>query len=244
MKKIGRPAPLGDQVYGALQADIEEGRLKPGDKLPIEPQLALEFGVSRTVIREAISRLRNDGLVTAKQGSGVFVAAGPANQAFRMSARQSEDRTSLREIYELRLGVEVEAAALAARRRVPEDCTRIARALGEIEATKAGPDFGVAADAAFHRAIALASGNSKIVSFQRYLSVFLLESIAAARGNTRQTHPAAVDEVMAEHEAIFRAIQAVEPEAARVAMRAHLNNAQGRLGLLEPVNDQQMRRLR
>jgi GntR family transcriptional repressor for pyruvate dehydrogenase complex len=244
MKKIGRAAPLGDQVYGALHADIEEGRLQPGERLPIEPQLALAFGVSRTVIREAISRLRNDGLVTAKQGSGVFVAEGPFNQAFRLPARKAEDRASIREIYELRLGVEVEAAALAARRRVPEDCTRIAKALAAIEATKLGPDLGVAADAQFHRAIALATGNSKIAAFQQYLSVFLLESIAAARANTLQTQPATVNEVTGEHAAIFRAIEAGDAEAARGAMRTHLNNAQERLGLQEAVVDQQMRRLR
>ena len=76
MRTIGRAAPLADQVFGALQAEIVDGRLKAGERLPIEPQLAASFGVSRTVIREAVSRLRNDGLVTTKQGSGIYVADG------------------------------------------------------------------------------------------------------------------------------------------------------------------------
>jgi len=229
---LGRAAPLADQVFGALQGDIADGRLKPGEKLPIEQQMALDFGVSRTVVREAVSRLRSDGLVTVKQGSGVFVANAPFAQAFRMPAEASSDRAAIREIYELRLGVEVEAAALAAARRVPDDMMRIKRALGAIEATKTGPDFGVEADAEFHRAIALATGNSKIAAFQRYLAVFLLRSITAARANTLKA--GAVDEVMGEHAAICAAIEAGDAKAARAAMRAHLKNAQARLGVAEP----------
>jgi DNA-binding FadR family transcriptional regulator len=244
VKQIGRAAPLADQVFGALQADIAERRLKPGEKLPIEQQMALTFGVSRAVVREAVARLRSDGLVTVRQGSGVFVATGPANQAFRMRAEAADNKMAIREIYELRLGVEVEAAALAALRRAPEDMMRIKRALAAIEATKSGPDFGVEADAEFHRAIALATGNSKIAAFQRYLSVFLLQSIAAARANTREVLPGAVDEVMGEHQAISAAIEAGDAQGARAAMRAHLANAQGRLGLVVAEYEQQMRRLR
>ncbi len=244
MKTIERAAPLADQVFGALQADIAEGRLKPGEKLPIEQQLALTFGVSRAVVREAVARLRSDGLVTVRQGAGVFVAAGPGNRAFRLPAEAAENKTSIREIYELRLGVEVEAAALAAARRAPDDLARIRRALTAIEATKGGPDFGVEADAEFHRAIALATGNSKIASFQRYLSVFLVQSIAAARANTRAALPGAVDEVTAEHAAICAAIEAGDAPGARTAMRAHLTNAQGRLGLVTAEHAQQVRRLR
>jgi DNA-binding FadR family transcriptional regulator len=244
MKKIGRAAPLADQVFSALHADITEGRLKAGEKLPIEPQLALVFGVSRTVIREAVARLRNDGLVVSKQGAGVFVAELPINQAFRMAPNSLENAETIREIFELRLGIEVEAAGLAARRRVPNDVGRIQRALNAIEATKAGPDFGVEADAEFHRAVALASGNSKISSFQRYLSVFLVQSITAARANTLRTSAGMVDEVIGEHETIFAAIKAMDEDAARAAMRAHLFSAQSRLGLLVPVGAWQMQRLR
>jgi DNA-binding FadR family transcriptional regulator len=232
MRKIGRAAPLADQVYGALHADITEGRLKAGEKLPIEPQMALVFGVSRTVIREAVSRLRNDGLVVSKQGAGVYVAALPINPAFRMAPSGLENAESIREIFELRLGIEVEAAGLAARRRVPEDLARIERALAAIGATKSGPDLGVEADADFHRAIALATGNSKISSFQRYLSVFLLQSITAARTNTVKVAPASVEDVVGEHEAIFTAIRLMDEDVARRGMRTHLMNAQARLGLL------------
>jgi DNA-binding FadR family transcriptional regulator len=244
LRKIGRAAPLADQVFGALQADIAEGRLRPGEKLPIEPQLALVFGVSRTVIREALSRLRNDGLVTAKQGSGVYVAETPFNQAFRMTPQAVANAESIREIFELRLGIEVEAAALAARRRAPEDLVRIEKALAAIETTKSGADFGVEADASFHRAIAMASGNSKIASFQRYLSVFLVESISVARSNTLKLQPGMVDEVVREHEAILVAVHGMDQELARTAMRTHLTNAQARLGLKASDLEQQMRRLR
>jgi DNA-binding FadR family transcriptional regulator len=244
LKRIGRAAPLADQVYGALHADIVEGRLKAGEKLPIEPQLALAFGVSRTVIREAVGRLRNDGLVVSKQGAGVFVAARPINQAFRMAPNAMDNAESIREIFELRLGIEVEAAGLAALRRVPDQLVRIEKALLAIEATKRGPDFGVEADAEFHRAIALASGNSKIASFQRYLSVFLVQSITAARMHTLKTAPGMVDEVVGEHATILAALKLMDQEMARAAMRTHLVNAQSRLGLVTSEFAQQMRRLK
>jgi GntR family transcriptional repressor for pyruvate dehydrogenase complex len=243
VRTIGRAAPLADQVFGALQADIAEGRLKAGERLPIEPELAASFGVSRTVIREAVSRLRNDGLVTAKQGSGVYVAEGPVNRIFRMAPNSLENAATIREIFELRLGIEVEAAAHAAKRRTPEQLQILQKALKAIDATKAAADFGVEADVNFHRAVALACGNSRIAAFQNYLSVFLVQSIAAARRNTAKS-PGMVSEVMQEHTAIFAAIKAGDAAAAGEAMRTHLVNAQGRLGLL--VNDwsQNARRLR
>lgn len=244
-QKIGRAAPLGDQVFAAVQADILEGRLKPGERLPTEPALSASFGVSRTVIREAISRLRNDGLVTAKQGAGVFVSEITMNRTFRLPAQSLENTTALREIFELRLGVEVEAAALAAKRRSHDELTRIVRAFEKMESTKAGADFGVNADVEFHRLIALATGNSKLASFQRYLSVFLEQSITAARANTLRTHPGQVNDVMGEHRAIFEAIKAQLPDQAREAMRGHLLSAQSRLGLREvPDFAHNMKRLR
>jgi len=231
--KIGRPAPLADQVYGALAGDVLEGRLVAGARLPTEAELAVRFGVSRTVIREAMARLRNDGLVQSRQGAGVFVAERGADRTFRFGGEAVVNAGHIREIFELRLGIEVEAAALAARRRTPTDVQVMSRALLEMKATAEGPDLGVAADAAFHRALALASGNSKIAAFQKYLAGFLEEGIFAAREHTRRTHPGMAGEVMDEHVAILQAVKAEDGEAARGAMRAHLVNAQGRLGLLE-----------
>jgi len=230
--KVGRPAPLADQVYGALQADIFEHRLAAGERLPIEAALAEKFGVSRTVIREAMARLRNDGLVQARQGAGVFVAERPVERTFRLGGQAAENAENIREIFELRLGIEVEAAALAALRRVPNDVQSMEKALSAMAATSDGPDLGVAADAQFHRAVALACGNAKIAAFQGYLAVFLVQGITAARENTRRTHPGMEDEVMREHQAILAAVKAGDAEAARAAMRGHLVNAQGRLGLL------------
>jgi GntR family transcriptional repressor for pyruvate dehydrogenase complex len=243
MRTIGRAAPLADQVFGALQAEIVDGRLKAGERLPIEPQLAASFGVSRTVIREAVSRLRNDGLVTTKQGSGIYVADGPVNRIFRMAPNSLENAETIREIFELRLGIEVEAAAHAAKRRTPENLQSLQKALKAIDATKAGADFGVEADVNFHRAVAAACGNAKIAAFQNYLSVFLVQSIAAARKNTAKS-PGMVAEVVQEHAAILAAIRQGDAAAAGGAMRTHLLNAQGRLGLLVSETAQTMRRLR
>ncbi|MFE0757428.1 FadR/GntR family transcriptional regulator [Inquilinus sp. NPDC058860] len=239
-RRLGRPAPLAERVVKALQEDVETGRLAAGDRLPTEPGLAASFGVSRTVIREAVSRLRADGILVSRQGAGVFVSDAPLQRSFRIRDEEVTSGPAPREIFELRLCLEVEGAALAAVRRTDADLEALAHWLEEMDRTKHGADFGVAADIEFHRTVAAASGNGKVADFQRYLSVLLRQSVSVARGNTLK-QPALVDRVIDEHRRIHRAIAGESAAAAREAMRRHLLAAARRLGLLDEAEAARLR---
>ncbi len=230
-RRISRPGRLSDGVVAALANDIHSGVVKPGDRLPTEMQLAEMFGVSRTVIREAISRLKADNLVISRQGLGVFVTSaidGP--RTFRIGADNTELPRTLRDVFELRMGVEMEAAGLAALRRTRPDIKALERALKTMETTRHGPDIGVAADVEFHRRIAQASKNLQIPRFLGFLENFLTEAIRTARANSARFE-GLTDLVQDEHRAIFEAIAAGNRERAQDAMRHHLESAQKRLGL-------------
>ncbi|MDR6759093.1 DNA-binding FadR family transcriptional regulator [Mycoplana sp. BE70] len=229
-RPIVRPVRLSDQVIESLRNDIESGRSAPGSRLPTEKELTESFNVSRTVIREAISRLQTDGLVLAKQGSGIYVAdPTEVARSFRLGVEDSEQKTSIREIYELRIGVESEAAALAAVRRTKTDLTLLERALKALASAK-NFDGGVDADITFHRLIAQLSKNSAILRFQEFLAAMLGEAIKVARGNSAR-HSGLAEKVLDEHVRIFEAIAAGDAEEARRAARHHLVNAQERLNL-------------
>lgn len=233
-RRIGRPLSLADQVVAALQEDIEIGRFVAGGRLPTEPELAASFGVSRTVIREAVSRLKADGVVVSRQGAGVFVSDAPLQRSFRIRDAEVGSGVALREIFELRLCLEVEGAGLAAIRRSQADLVALRHWLEEMDRTKLGQDIGVAADIEFHRAIAAASGNGKVAEFQRYLSLLLNQSVTIARTNTLTRRGSApVDGVVGEHRDIYHAIDAGSAAEARSAMRRHLLLAAMRLGVIE-----------
>ena len=124
---------LADQVADALAAEVREGRFGEGDRLPTEAVLAAQFGVSRTVVREAVSRLKSLGLVDSRQGSGVYVrAAGVEPLRFEMPHMAS--REAVIQMAELRRALEAEVAALAAERRSPDDLRRIREAIDALQA--------------------------------------------------------------------------------------------------------------
>ena len=125
-------AHLTDTVAKRLLAEIQEGRAQPGDKLPTETALAERFGVSRTVIREAVSRLRQDGIVEARQGSGVFVTGATGNRALRIDAAELRSLDAVLHIVELRRALETEIAAQAAARASKRDMAAIDAALAAI----------------------------------------------------------------------------------------------------------------
>ena len=130
-----RPARnLTEEVVARIAEEIRKGRLAPGARLPTEQELMKAMGVSRTVVREAVAALRADGLVTTRQGSGAFVAADASRVPFRIDPDGLSSIGDVLEVMELRLAVEIEAAALAAERIAPERLAPIGRALRAIEA--------------------------------------------------------------------------------------------------------------
>ncbi|MEV4178018.1 FadR/GntR family transcriptional regulator [Nonomuraea sp. NPDC049709] len=218
---------LADRVEGELRRAIGDGTWQPGDLMPAEGDLAGRYEVSRTVVREAISRLRAAGLVETRRGRGSFVLARPAAQDFTHSmgtVRSLDDRLHL---LELRRGIEVEAAALAAARATPAALAAVDAALRRMATVRGSASDAVEADFAFHRAIAVATGN------RFYLD--LLDTLGAAaitRPYAGTEHdPGHLDQVLGEHRKIRDQISAGDPLGAAAAMRTHLDASRTRLTL-------------
>lgn len=240
VSSIPRAPRLSDEVARRLGDAIRAGGFEPGQRLPSEKELAQRFRVSRMVIREAMSRLKSDELVETRQGLGAFVKADPGKGLFRLGAAATS-QGSLRHIFQLRTVVEGAAAALAATHARPDDLEAMTGAIADLRADlEAGLD-GAEADRRFHQAIAAACGNPYLESFLAFLGANLREVIAHARANTRERHPDRIAAVQSEHEAVLAAVAARAPDQAETAMRAHLSQAQERLGLGAENGSQAMR---
>jgi GntR family transcriptional regulator, transcriptional repressor for pyruvate dehydrogenase complex len=230
-KKVDLAPTLSDQVTQALLGRIESGQLKPGEKLPPEVALAPEFGVSRTVVREAIARLKHEGLLESRQGSGVFVAQKPAISPLKIDESVLESRNSVLQILELRRAIESEAAALAAQRRSRSQLREIEDALEALDALAAGASAGgdgVDADVAFHRAIAQATGNPFFLKTIDFLLQYLNAAVRA--GRAKEEFVRAVRE---EHHAILQAIRKRDAVSARAAAATHMFNGARRIASVE-----------
>src|SRR4051812_33975729 len=136
-----RPRSLAHDVVDALAGRIRDGSLTPGEKLPTEAAIMEEFGVSRTVVREAISRLQAGGLVETRHGVGTFVVGLGEGSTFRITPDQLGTLQDVIAVLELRIAVETESAALAAVRRTPENIAALRQALDAfISALEEGRD--------------------------------------------------------------------------------------------------------
>ncbi|WP_316976254.1 FadR/GntR family transcriptional regulator [Shumkonia mesophila] len=233
---VRRRKALPEEIAQVLEREIADGTMQRGERLPTEAELSVQFGVSRNVLREAIARLKRDGLIQTRQGLGAFVTENPPSLAYRIGTENLSAQDDLRYVFELRAEVETGAAALAAERRSEAQLARIRETVNEMaEAVSHGAD-GVAADAAFHRAIAESSNNPYYRDFMIFLAVSVTQSIAVAR-----RHSARFDEwtpkVQREHEHIYEAIAGRDAEAARKAVRTHLTRAAHRLGLIDRTDE-------
>ncbi|MGF1628708.1 MAG: FadR/GntR family transcriptional regulator [Kiloniellaceae bacterium] len=235
----GRPRQgLTHRVIGELRARIESGELKPGDRLPTEQALIKHFGVSRTVIREAVAGLRADGLVLPRQGIGVFVLEPAApNAELPLLTLPTRKISDIIESLELRTAVEVEAAGLAAARCSPAQEAEIHSCLKAFEVRLRAGEPTAAEDFAFHVAIAEAANNQQFKEFLAFLGRRTIP-----RSQLRQAvgasiaPPASDDTLYGEHCAIFEAILARDVEAARAAMRRHLAGSMERYrALIRPA---------
>ena len=220
---------LANDLVDALGRRIRSGALAPGGKLPTEAECMAEFSVSRTVVREAISRLHAAGLVEPRHGVGTFVAASPVPASFRIERDQLSTLQDVVAVLELRIGIEVEAAGLAAQRRTAANLARMRDALAAfVAATDAGRD-AVGADFEFHVEIARATQNAHFVHLLQTLGTSMIPRArldAAPGGDEARQHY--LRRVHAEHESLLDAIANQEPEAARAAVRTHLANSRER----------------
>ena len=225
---------LSEQVARRLIAEIRSGRLAPQDKLPTEALLVQQFGVSRTVVREAISQLKSLGLVTSRQGSGMYVRPQANFEPLSFDTDHTASRDAVIQITEVRRAIEAEAARLAAERRTRKDVTQIRKALRAIElAVKTGRD-GVEEDVEFHRSIAQAANNPFLLQTLDYLSQYLREGTRVTRANEARRSDFA-QQVMLEHQAIVDAIEQRNPRGALKAATTHMQNASRRLQNADPM---------
>jgi GntR family transcriptional repressor for pyruvate dehydrogenase complex len=213
---------MPDWVTQSLSELIRGGSYLPGARLPSEAQMSRNFGVSRTVIREAVSRLKSEGLVESRQGSGLFVREAGADMAFRIVSTKGCSIDHLLYVAELRRSVEAEIAALAAERATAEQIDEIGKRLHAIDANVANGGNGVTADIEFHRSIARATGNPHFLSLCDFLSHFLSGTIQITRAIEAQKKET-VDQVVAEHLAIYEAILNRDVDGARAVARKHID---------------------
>ena len=228
---VKQPRKLAQTVVERLSGRIRRGEFKPGDKLPTESEITRAFGVSRTVVREAMSRLQATELVETRHGIGTFVREGAGRAPpFRIDPVATATLNELIAILELRMSIETEAAALAAGRRSAAHLAVMRRALDTFARQVAQSKSAVSADLRFHLTIAQATANQHFADLIRYLGTMLFPR---TRVNSAQLagekRAAFLERVNREHEKIYQAIERGAPEAARAAMRSHLENSRERL---------------
>lgn len=219
---------LADRVMGLIAADIRARVYPVNTRLPTEQSMTEQYGVSRTVVREAIARLKSEGLVETRQGSGTVVRGVQASDAFRLGRPDENLAQGVLHILELRRGIEAEMAALAAERRTSSEMTQIQQSLRAIaRSVKDGGD-GVQEDLAFHIAISRAAHNPHYTELLGMLTRALHDAIRLTRSNEARRSDLAA-QVLAEHESICAAIRARDPVQARSAAFLHMRNTGQRI---------------
>lgn len=222
-----RQMKLSDQIFDRIFGAILNGEFPENSKLPTEVELAARFGVSRTVIREALARLREDGVVISRQGAGTFVKRQPntAILGFRPMASISD----IIRCFEFRIAMEGEIAFMAALRSDPSGIDQVGKALESLEAIIKQGGVGAVADYDFHLAVANASRNGFFVSVMESLRPHIDFGMHLARSLSLRKPASRVHDVQGEHALIFQAIKEGDAERARNAMRAHIENARTRI---------------
>ncbi|MCA0433031.1 MAG: FadR family transcriptional regulator [Proteobacteria bacterium] len=218
--------PAAEEIAQHLVVLIREGVIAAGAKLPTEQTLSRQFGVSRTVVREAISRLKSDGLVKSRQGSGVSVVPASVRRSFKLQGT-ALDRRQVLALLELRQPLEMASARLAALRHTPGDLQEILDAQQRMLDSQEWSEEGLQADLDFHHAIAKATDNSFYADFMAFLGGALRATIVAAR--LASTNPNVKAITVEEHLKIIQAIKARDPDAAGQAMLLHIQGASLRM---------------
>jgi len=227
-RPLTAPRGLTHELVERLTAEIVNGKLSPGSRLPTEQEMIAATGVSRTVVREAVAALRAEGLVITRQGVGAFVAEG-VRRPFRINSDELRSLREVIEVMELRTGVEIESAGLAAERASADHVRAIERAFAAIDRAIAHGESAVDQDFAFHRSIAQATGNPQFPRFLDYLGRFIIprQTVRVAAGSASDRR-AYLDLIQSEHREIVQAIRTHAVQKARSAMRHHLVNSRKR----------------
>jgi GntR family transcriptional regulator, transcriptional repressor for pyruvate dehydrogenase complex len=214
-------------IYDGIFGLIVSGEFAENARLPSEVELARRFGASRPVVREALARLRDDGLIVSRQGSGSYVRRRPDNAVLQFVPVGSI--ADIQRCFEFRVGLEGAAAALAAERWQAEELAEIKAAFAALETCIRTGQLGVDADARFHAAVARATHNHYHVSVQLSLQAHIAFGMNLTRNLSLRRPEARLRLVQDEHARILAAIDARDGAAARRAMESHIENARRRM---------------
>lgn len=216
-----------DFIYDQLVGEIVSGAMRIGDRLETETKLAQRFEVSRPIVREALARLREDGVVASRQGSGTYLARRPEAKVSQIAPLASMN--DIQRCFEMRISVESDSAYFAALRAEKEDIDEIAKRCQALERVNMDANLGGEEDFLFHRAIALASKNRFYVSIIDQISEHLLQGILINRALKMDGNKVRISKVVVDHQAILQSIRTGDAEGAKKAMKTHLLNAKSRI---------------
>ncbi|MBB3587295.1 DNA-binding FadR family transcriptional regulator [Sphingomonas sp. PvP018] len=218
---------LADRAYTAIVRIITDEELAIGDRLPSEAKLAAMFGMSRTIVREALARLASDGITQARLGAGSYVKRRPSA---RLGTHMPMDALAATlGTYEVRFVLEAEAARLAAQRRSDEQLAAIEQALEALRAALLSNAPAHDEDWLLHRAIVEATANAAFLPVFEHLQDAVMRILRAGVDISRSRAPEVIGAMMDEHDAIVEAIRAQDADGAALAMRWHLSQGRKRL---------------
>jgi GntR family transcriptional repressor for pyruvate dehydrogenase complex len=217
-----KPKRISDQVFDQLRELIFRGEFKAGDKILTERELAEAFGVSRTSVRDAINKLVVMGLLEQRQGQGTFVCSPETRDKNLIGTMVESQDASITDLLEVRMGLECNAAAVAAIRAGDKDFRFMQKSIEEMQKEVASGRLGTEADASFHMAIAYATQNPLQVFIMKNFYDFLFTGIKVNLEGLYHV-PGNIDTILDQHKATYQAIRDHDPEAAYWAMKRHID---------------------
>lgn len=223
-----KPKKISDEVYEQIKSIILSGKLKPGERLPPERDLAVEMGVSRTSLREAIQRLEAQGFLYQVQGGGTFVKTitnGILDSAVEEFVKRDE---AIFDLMEIRKILETWGAHTAAIRATTEEIDTMKRYLEEMREAKEKGQIGHISDANFHFAISYGTHNVMLIHLMKNL-FYWIEKVSYEVRSRMYTNSESHEALFKQHTDIFNAISARDPERAYDAMLVHMHYIVGEL---------------
>ncbi len=217
-----KPKRISDQVFDQLRELIFRGEFKAGEKILTERELAEAFGVSRTSVRDAINKLVVMGLLDQKQGQGTFVRSPESKEKSLLATMVESQDASISDLLEVRMGLECNAAAMAASRAVEKDFQFMEKSIEEMQKEVKSGRLGTEADASFHMAIAYATNNPLQVFIMKNFYDFLFTGIKVNLEGLYKI-PGNIEIILEQHTLIYQAIREGNPDAAYRAMKQHID---------------------
>ncbi|MGO5013468.1 FadR/GntR family transcriptional regulator [Niallia sp. Sow4_A1] len=222
-----KPKKIYEEVADALYEAIKKGQLKSGEKLASVQQLADNFQVSRSAMREALTALKAKGLIELKQGEGTFVKTyHPEEVVFSFPQAVLMNKKDVMNLLEVRRMIESGAAKSAAENRTNQDLIEMKAALEKMSAANGGEELGEAADLEFHLSVAKATNNALLVNLLMNVSDLMQETMKETRQIWLYSKQTTMTQLYEEHLLIYQAILHQESEKAVSAMTQHLENVE------------------